>query len=381
MSDDARPPGTLRLGSIAGVPVLVRSSWLVVAALIAVLWAPRIDLVAPGLGGFRYAVGLAFAALLYLSVLLHEVAHAVAARAYGLPVRAITLHFLGGVTEIEREPRKPMHELVIAVVGPLMSLGLGAGFLGLWWIASGDGLVGLTLEALALANLVVGVLNLVPGLPLDGGRVLRAGVWQVSGDAHRGTVVAAWGGRVTAGVVLTWPFIADQVLVRGATIVDSLLAVVIAAFLWTGATASLQHARVQRGLTGFAARDHARPVVAVPPDLPLAEALRRADQRGGAAVVTVDGAGALLGVLNGPAVAATPAERQPWIPVGQVTRAVTEGIQLDADVAGEELVRALQACPATEYVLVEPDGAVVGVVRTADLDRAFADRAGSRPAR
>ncbi|MDP3969468.1 MAG: site-2 protease family protein [Nocardioides sp.] len=381
MSDDARPPGTLRLGSIAGVPVLVRSSWLLVAALIAVLWAPRIDLVAPGLGGWRYAAGLAFAALLYLSVLLHEAAHAVAARAYGLPVRAITLHFLGGVTEIEREPRKPLHELVIAVVGPLVSLGLGVVFLGLWWVVSDDGLVGLTLEALALANLVVGLLNLVPGLPLDGGRVLRAGVWQLSGDAHRGTVVAAWGGRVVAGLVLTWPFVADQLLVRGATIMDSLLAVVVAVFLWAGASASLQQARVRRRLTGFAARDHARPVVAVPPDLPLSEALRRADQQGGAGVVTVGDGGALLGVLNGPAVAATPAERRPWVPVGQVTRAVDDGLQLDADVAGEDLVRALQACPATEYVLVEPDGAVVGVVHTADLDRAFAARARSRSAR
>lgn len=379
--DVERPPGTLRLGSIAGVPVLVRSSWLIVAALIAVLWAPRIDLVAPGLGGWRYAAGLAFAALLYLSVLLHEAAHAVAARAYGLPVRAITLHFLGGVTEIEREPRKPMHELVIAVVGPLVSLGLGVVFLGLWWFTSGEGLVGLTLEALALANLVVGALNLVPGLPLDGGRVLRAGVWQLSGDAHRGTVVAAWGGRVTAGLVLTWPFVADQVLVRGATIVDSLLAVVVAAFLWTGATASLQHARVRRGLVGLTAREHARPVIAVPPDLPLGEALRRADHRDGAGVVTVGGDGTLLGILNGPAVEATPADRRPWIPVGQVTRAVVDGLQLDADVAGEDLVRALQTCPATEYLLVEPDGAVVGVVHTRDLDRAFAARTRNRAAR
>jgi Zn-dependent protease len=112
------PPGTLRVGSIAGVDVLVRSSWLLVALLIAFLLAPEIEDRQPGLGAWKYVAGLAFAVLLYLSVLLHEIAHAVVAQRYGLGVRSISLHFLGGATEIDSETRTPGQEFKVAVVGP-----------------------------------------------------------------------------------------------------------------------------------------------------------------------------------------------------------------------------------------------------------------------
>ena len=100
----SRPPGTLKIGEIGGVDVLVRSSWLVVAALISFMLAPAIEAVEPGIGNGKYIAGVAFAVLLYLSVLLHEMSHALMAKRFGLPVRSITLHFLGGVTEIEPLP-------------------------------------------------------------------------------------------------------------------------------------------------------------------------------------------------------------------------------------------------------------------------------------
>ena len=145
----------------------------------------------------KYVAGLAFAVLLYLSILLHEASHAISARHYGLPVNSISIHFLGGATEIGGEAKSPRAEFVIAVVGPLTSLAVGAVSVGLWYVLP-DGLLRLAVQGLAVANLVVGALNLVPGLPLDGGRVLRAAVWKVGGDPLRATVVAAWGGRVVA---------------------------------------------------------------------------------------------------------------------------------------------------------------------------------------
>ncbi len=154
-----RPPGTFRVGQIGGVDVLVRASWLLVAALIAVVMAPRVESVQPGLGGGKYLAGLAFAVLLYLSVLLHEMSHALMAKRFGLPVRSITLHFLGGVTEIEGEPDTPGREFGVSVVGPLTSIAVGVAFLGLWFVTP-DGLLRLAVEGLAGANLVVGVLNL-----------------------------------------------------------------------------------------------------------------------------------------------------------------------------------------------------------------------------
>ncbi|HYH33609.1 MAG TPA: site-2 protease family protein, partial [Nocardioides sp.] len=210
---DPRPPGTLRIGTVAGSDVLVSSSWFLVAALIAVLFAPRVDAVAPGLGAWRYLAGFLFAVLLYLSVLVHEVSHAVMAQRYGFHVSSITLHFLGGMTAIEGEARRPREEFMIAVVGPLSSLAVGAAALGVWLVTP-DGLVRLAVEALVGANLLVGVLNLVPGLPLDGGRVLKSGIWKLTGSAHRGTVAAAWGGRVTAVLALCWPLAMEPVLHR-----------------------------------------------------------------------------------------------------------------------------------------------------------------------
>lgn len=369
-TDERHPPGTLRIGSIVGVDVLVRSSWLLVALLIAFLLAPRIEQVQPGLGALKYVAGIAFAVLLYLSVLLHEIAHAVVAQRYGLGVRSITLHFLGGATEIESEARRPGEEFTIAVVGPLVSIAVGVAALALLLVTP-DGLLRLAVEGLAGANLVVGVLNLVPGLPLDGGRVLRAAVWKASSNLHRGTIVAAWGGRVTAVLVLCWPAVARLIFGTAPDIFDYLVACVIASFLWSGATASLVSARVRRRLPALKARSLARRVVAVPYDLPVAEAVRRAGEQGAGAIVMHAADHRLSGVVNETALLATPEERRAWVPVSSVARSVEDGLVLPADIAGEDLVRAMSGTPAEEYVLVEPDGTIFGVLATADVDRAF----------
>ena len=166
--------------------------------------APRVDQIQPGLGGWKYVVGIAFAIVLYLAVLLHEASHAVAARRYGFEVHSITLHFLGGVTAIEGEARTPREEFWIAVVGPITSLAVGGAAVALWFVTP-DGLLLLIVEGLAGANILIGVLNLVPGLPLDGGRVLKAAVWRLTGRVDTGVVAAGWGGRITAVAVLMWP--------------------------------------------------------------------------------------------------------------------------------------------------------------------------------
>ena len=365
-----RPPGTFKIGTIAGSDVLVTSSWFVVAALIAVVVAPRVELAQPGLGAWKYVAGLAFAVMLYLSVLLHEASHALMAKHYGFPVSSITLHFLGGVTAIEAEAKKPRQEFWIAVVGPLTSLAIGVTALGLWFVVPG-GLLLMVVEGLAYGNLIVGVLNLVPGLPLDGGRVLKSAVWKLTGNVHRGTVVAAWGGRVTAFAVLLWPFAQRTLFGVEPDLFDFLLAFVIGFFLWNGATASLQAARVRRRLPHLVARNLARRTLAVPEDLPLAEAVRRARDAQAGAIVTVTGSGRPVGVVNEAALMATPEERRPWLAVSTVARGVDDGLSLPVSIAGEELVRAITRSPATEYLLVEDDGSVFGVLTTADVDRAF----------
>ena len=152
---------------------------------------------------------------------------------------------------------------MIAVVGPLTSLVVGAASLGLWYVLP-DGLLRVAVQGLALANLVVGALNLVPGLPLDGGRVLRAVVWKVGGDPLRATVVAAWGGRVVALLAIGWPIFQQSVLHFPSTLGTFLMAGIIAAFLWSGASASLVQARLRRRMPTIQARLLARRVIVVP---------------------------------------------------------------------------------------------------------------------
>ncbi len=366
---EPRPAGTFKIGTIAGSDVLISSSWFVIAALIAFLMAPRVEQVQPGLGPWKYVAGLTFAVVLYGSVLLHEASHAVVARRYGFAVKSITLHFLGGMTAIEGESRTPRQEFWIAVVGPLTSIAVGLGALGLWFVTP-DGLLLMAVEGLAGANLLVGVLNLVPGLPLDGGRVLKSAVWRITGDVHRGTIAAAWGGRVTAFLVLLWPLAQEQVFGRPPDVFDFVLSFVIATFLWGGATQAMVSARVRSRLPALRARDLARRTLSVPDDLPLAEAVRRAQAAEAGSIVTVTGSGRPVGVVNEAALLATPEERRPWVAVSTVARTLEDGISLPVGLTGEELIQAIQRAPAAEYVLVEEDGTVYGVLSTADVDRA-----------
>jgi Zn-dependent protease len=365
-----RPPGAFKVGTVAGSDVLLTRSWFLVAGLIALIMAPAVDQAQPGLGGLKYVAGLAFAILLYLSVLLHEASHALMAKHYGLPVSSITLHFLGGMTAIETEPDQPRQEFWISVVGPLTSIAVGLAASALTFVAP-HGLLGLAVGGIAGANLIVGVVNLLPGLPLDGGRVLKSAVWRRTGDMHRGTVVAAWGGRVVALLAFGWPLLTSKLLGGSPTVVDFVFAGMISMFLWSGATAALESAKVRARVPYLVARDLARRTLTVPGELPLAEAVRRAQEVEAGSIVTVSLSGQPVGVVNEVALMSVPEDRRPWVAVSTVARTLDEGLRLPAGIGGEELIRAISARPSGEYLLLDPDGSIFGVLSTADVDRAF----------
>jgi len=354
-----------RVGRIAGSDVLVSSSWFLIAGLIAIVMGPRVDQVQPGLGGWKYAVGIAFAIALYLAVLLHEASHAVVARRFGFAVHSITLHFLGGATAIEGEARRPRQEFWIAVVGPLTSIAVGTAALALWFVTP-DGLLRLVIEGLAGANVMIGVLNLVPGLPLDGGRVLKAGVWALTGRAHTGTAVAAWVGRgiaVLVAVTALW-------LSRTGSIVNPLVLLIVALFLWAGASQALAVAGVTRQFTRVVASELARRAMTVPDDLPLAEAMRRAREAGAGSIVTTTADGRPVGVVDETAARAVPADRAPWVAVSTVARTLEPGLTLPVRITGTALLDRVRSTPASEYVLLDDEGRVYGVLSAADLIRA-----------
>jgi Zn-dependent protease/CBS domain-containing protein len=358
------------LGTVAGIDVTIASSWFLIVGLIAVVLAPNIQEHVPSLGSGAYLAGAVLAVLLYGSVLLHEISHALAARAFDMPVTSINLHFLGGATQIEGEASTPWREFSIAVVGPLTSLAIAAvGWLALQ--AVDGGLIKYTIAYLAGMNLVVGALNLVPGLPLDGGRVLQAAVWAVTRRRAFGVTAGAWGGRVAAVAAMSYPFVFLVFFGLRPNILSFLIAFMVGSFLWAGATQALTMAKVQSRLPTIQARRLARPAIGVPADLPLSEAIRRAQQAHAGSVVVVSSDGRPSGIVNESAVVSTPDDRRPWLPVGDLARRVEDGLLLSADLGGEPLLRAMNRTPATEYVLLEPDGSVYGVLVTKDVDNAF----------
>lgn len=365
----------LRLGRVVGVPVYVSPTWFIVAAVITIGFEPAVGRTFPDLGVATYAITLAFAILLYLSVFLHEVSHALVALAFHLPVRGITLHFLGGHTEIERDSPTPGRDLLVSAAGPAVSLLLGA----LAYLAAIPVTADIPeylLLVLFAANVIVGAFNLLPALPLDGGHMLRAAVWRFTGDEHRGTQVAARAGQVLAGLVLVAPF----VIAGGQpTMFGILWGVLVAMLLWTGATQALAVGRMRARLPRLDTRQLARRAVAVPADEPVAVALQSAQEHGATSMVVVDGAGRPTGLVNEAALAAVPIERRPWVSISDTARSVREGTILRVDVRGEDLLHAMRKELASEYLVLDDDGAVYGVLAAADVDAALSGR-GSGPA-
>ncbi|WP_405917552.1 site-2 protease family protein [Streptomyces sp. NBC_00728] len=381
------PGGGLLMGRPFGVPVYVAPSWFLVAALITWVFGGQLDRVLPELGAARYLVSLFFAVAFYASVLVHELAHTVAALRFKLPVRRIQLQFFGGVSEIEKEAETPGREFVLAFVGPLLSLILsGLFYLAMLPVEPGT-VPGVLLAGLMVSNLIVAAFNLLPGLPLDGGRMLRAVVWKITGRAMSGTVAAAWVGRALAVSVLIGLPLLTQSQALGAapenvggmdTITDALLAAILAAIIWTGAGNSLRMARLREHLPELRARSLTRRAVPVETSTPLSEALRRANDVGARALVVVDADGEPLSLVREAAIVGVPEHRRPWVTVSGLAQDLTDGMRVSAELAGEDLLDALRASPATEYLVVEDSGEIYGVLSAADVERAFV-KAMARP--
>jgi Zn-dependent protease len=368
-SGPAEPSPGIRIARPFGIPVFISPYWFLIAGLFVFLYARGLYSVP---GNLRYPVAAAFVVLLYVSVLVHELSHSVVARAFGLPVRRILLYPLGGFSEIEREPPTPGKEFLVSAAGPAISLALAGGGYVLARAVHDGGVLSVLLYQLWVANLLVGIFNLLPGLPLDGGRMLRAGVWKLTGRPGWATIVAAWAGRVLAACVLIVPLALYARTGSGIQLFDVAWLVVIAAFMWTGAGQALRATRMRERLPALQARALARRAIPIPANLPLAEAIRRADAAQARALVVVDHEDRPIAIVNETAVMATPPQRRPWIEAGTLARTIDPGLVLPADLSGMALIDAVRRTPASEYLLVESSGQVFGVLAAADLDHAFA---------
>ena len=357
-------PASVRLGTIAGAPVRLSWSWLLIAAVITLAFGPQIQRALPAIGSVAYGVALGYAVLLALSVLVHEAAHALTGRAFGQRTEEIALTLWGGHTQFRSPSARPLDTVLTAMAGPAANLVLA----GLAHLAAravpGPSVPALLLEVTVWANLLLAAFNALPGTPLDGGRMVESAVWAATGSRARGVEAAGWAGRVVAvgvlAAVLGPPILAG----RAPDLFVVVLAAWVALTLWRGADDAVRHGSWSRRLETLRLEQVEAPAVALPEHLSVAEALAQADD-GRRAVVAVDGAGRPRGVLDLTAAAAlTPARRTTTALAAVAVALAPEAVLVRDDVpaSGPDLAARLAAPQTPVWVLTDAHGLVRSVV-------------------
>ena len=368
----------VRLGSVLGVPIFVTPSWLIVVGLVTLSYADFLQHAIPGTStSLSYALALVFAVGLGISVLLHEIGHTVMSRLFGLPVRRIVVFLLGGVSELAGPARRPREEFAIAAAGPAVSVLLAVGC----WVISvppdNDSAAAVLLLLLAWSNLVIAVFNVLPGLPLDGGRLLQALIWTVSRSRLTGIRFAARAGRVVA-VLLALGVVALNAELQGrepgaqlSALTSTLLGLAVAGFLWFGAGEALRNAELADRTATLELRGLVRPAVYLPGGTPVAEAMRQLAETGASAIVVIDAQGRSRAVVREAEVTRLPAAGRPWATVAELARPLENGLIISDDLPADQLLQTVRRTPASEYLVIGPDGVSRGVLATSDLARAL----------
>ncbi|SFO78372.1 site-2 protease family protein [Saccharomonospora viridis] len=364
---------------VSGVPVLLAGSWWIGSLLIVALYTPLVTRMLPDAGlGLSAVLAGAFAVLLGLSVLAHELGHCLVALRFGMPVRRVRLFLLGGLSELVRSPRRPQQEALVALAGPGVSIALALVCWVLLLAIPADGAVWLLVAQCAVANGAVGVFNLLPGLPLDGGRLLRAGVWALRGTRSTGTRVAVVGGGLVAVALLGW---ALWGLAQGSE--DRWLrlgvGVVTAWFVAMGATTEFASEGRRTWPKGLSVTDLMRPVLQLPAESPVSAALTASAGRG---VVLVRADGVAAGLLDTEAAErlAASAPDSPAELAAQPIRAETVLVTSDST---DEIAEHVNQVPAWQFLVVDADSRPMGVLCRDDVHSALAAPSayGTGPAR
>jgi Zn-dependent protease/predicted transcriptional regulator len=290
-------PSSLPLFRVAGIQIGINYTLLFAVLLIA--WSLAVGQFPQQLpdagAGTYWVLGVVAAVLLFASVLIHELAHSLVARSRGLRVDSITLFIFGGVSNLTREPATPGDEFVISVVGPLSSLVLGGLFFVLMQLSPGPSPVSVVVGYLALVNLLLGAFNLVPGFPLDGGRVLRSLVWGATGSLRRATLIASYSGQGFGWLLVFW----GVARVLTGDLIGGIWTAFIGWFLNNAAESTRQEQTLRESLSGVTVADLMdTPPVIASPDLSVQDFVVEQVMRRGHRALPVVTDGRLLGIVS-----------------------------------------------------------------------------------
>ena len=359
-----RATGGWVIGRVAGTRIVLRPGVLVIVAIVLLMLGPTIQRGRPDLGPLAFVVAAGFAVLLLVSVLLHELAHAGMARRFGIDVHEISLTLIGGHTELARTGT-PGSTALIAVVGPLTNAAIALAAWGALTALPEGGVLALLVLVTASANGFVALINLLPGLPLDGGRLLEAAVWRVSGRRRTGTLVAAWAGRVIAVAVVLLVVVIPSMVGARLDLVTVVWGALLGALLWSGAGPFLRSAAHERAMEDLVLWRLAVRAAALPATATIADL----DATGSATAVLVDDDAVPVGYVEPGAAAAVPPEHRSTTPVGAVAVRLPPGVSVDGGLSGPDAVRAVAEGARVSPVLVVlgPGGSVYGLLRYLDV--------------
>ena len=356
---------SFRLGRILGIPVEVNITWILIFLLITYLVGEMFGQSQPVWTPVQlWSISLLTALLFFTSVLVHELTHSVVAVRMGIPVHKITLFIFGGVSQLAHESRNPRSEFTVAVVGPLSSLALSGIFAGLWLLLDaaypGAGSVCLFL---AWVNLSLAVFNMLPGFPLDGGRVLRSVVWGITGSYWRATQVAARGGQLL-GCVMVAGGILMAVRFGG---FQSAWVTLVGLFLFSAATSGYRHERIREGLRRYSVSDAmSRSWAALLGDTPLDSPVLARDLLGREQFVAVVVNGRIAGTLSRRLVDGIPRAQRPHMTLAGAMLPLAYAPQVSP---GDSLADALEIMEDRGLggMVVTDNGELVGLVTRRDI--------------
>lgn len=358
MSRDARTDH-LQIARVFGIPIYLHFSWLIVFGLI--VWtlstgyfpAHYPDLPASS----NWAKGLVASLLFFVSILLHELGHALVALRHGLRTRSITLFIFGGVAQLEKDPQDGRSELWMAAAGPLVSLGLAGLFYACAALPFAGPAVVAVARYLALINLMLAVFNLVPAFPMDGGRLLRGALWDSLGKA-RATRIASGAGTLFAFFLIS---VGVFSLLGGASLAG-VWYILIGWFIKDASLASYQQVRIDEALRGVTVRDlMLRHPDTVPADLSVAEAVREHFLRTGYGAYPVLRGEVVAGLLSLKDVLRVAVEERESTSVQGAMRPVTDEIVTDPDTPVPAAIEKM-AHGGTARLLVMQAGQLVGLL-------------------
>ncbi len=347
-----------------GARVVLQPSSIFMIVVLALLWGTGSD---GSLTSAGFARGGALALLLFASVFLHELGHALAARAFRRKVSEIVITLWGGHTTFDSKDITPRISGITALAGPLMNglVALAA------WAAMGLDLssgVHRTLVWLVYANVALGVFNILPGIPMDGGRALEAIVWGATGHRMTGVKAAAWTGRVIAVGFLGFVLVANFGSGKTPDMFDVLWTFFIFSLLWPAASMSLKAAKMMERIEDIPVARIMKGAVGVPYDLPLVDALKIAEAAEAEEVVVLAADSTPAGHFSVASASQVPQELRASTSLSALTIPIPRGTEVAPDLTGPELLtRAREWWGKTDTLVVTDEGEVVGIVRLAEV--------------